>query len=80
MSAFFRARLVVTALFAFCALAPACHSSSSPSPAVADTTKAAKPIKIAMIAKSSTNPVFLSARRGAETAAKDLAGRIGVPI
>jgi len=40
----------------------------------------AKPIRIAMIAKSSTNPVFLSARRGAETAAKDLAGRTGVPI
>jgi ribose transport system substrate-binding protein len=41
---------------------------------------AAKPIRIAMIAKSSTNPVFLSARRGAETAAKDLSGRTGVPI
>src|SRR5690349_7179658 len=40
----------------------------------------AKPIRIAMIAKSSTNPVFLSARRGAETAAKDLTGRTGVPI
>ena len=39
-----------------------------------------KPIRIAMIAKSSTNPVFLSARRGAETAAKDLSGRTGVPI
>jgi ribose transport system substrate-binding protein len=39
-----------------------------------------KPIRIAMIAKSSTNPVFLSARRGAETAAKDLSGRIGTPI
>src|SRR6478736_3673644 len=37
----------------------------------------AKPIRIAMIA---TNPVFLSARRGAETAAKDLTGRTGVPI
>ena len=40
----------------------------------------AKPIRIAMIAKSSTNPVFLSARRGAETAAKDLSGKTGVPI
>src|SRR6266496_3992039 len=43
-------------------------------------TPGAKPIRIAMIAKSSTNPVFLSARRGAETAAKDLTGRTGVPI
>ena len=29
-------------------------------------------LKIAMIAKSSTNPVFLSARTGAEAAAKEL--------
>jgi ribose transport system substrate-binding protein len=39
-----------------------------------------KTIRIAMIGKSSTNPVFLSARRGAETAAKDLSVKIGVPI
>ena len=32
-----------------------------------------KGLKIAMIAKSSTNPVFLSARTGAEAAAKELA-------
>jgi len=44
------------------------------------TNPAPKPIRIAMIAKSSTNPVFLSARRGAETAAKDLSERTGVPI
>src|SRR5690242_8277673 len=43
-------------------------------------TPGTKPIRIAMIAKSSTNPVFLSARRGAETAAKDLSERTGVPI
>jgi ribose transport system substrate-binding protein len=40
----------------------------------------AKTIRIAMIAKSSTNPVFLSARRGAETAAKDLSSKTGVAI
>ncbi len=39
-----------------------------------------KPIRIAMIAKSSTNPIFLSARQGAETAARDLSTKIGVPI
>ncbi len=44
------------------------------------TPRGAKPIRIAMIAKSSTNPVFLSARRGAETAARDLSAKIGVPI
>src|SRR4029450_3847912 len=37
-------------------------------------------IKIAMIAKSSTNPVFLSARTGAEAAAKGLSGEHNVPI
>ncbi len=80
MSRFFRARPVVTALFAFCVLAAACHSSSGPSAAATDAAKATKPIKIAMIAKSSTNPIFLSARRGAETAARDLSAKIGVPI
>ncbi len=39
-----------------------------------------KKIRIAMIAKSSTNPVFLSARTGAEAAAKDLSAKYGVEI
>ncbi len=37
-------------------------------------------IKIAMIAKSSTNPVFLAARTGAEAAAKELSQKLGVNI
>jgi ribose transport system substrate-binding protein len=37
-------------------------------------------LKIAMIAKSSTNPVFLSARTGAEAAAKELSQKNGIPI
>jgi len=37
-------------------------------------------LKIAMIAKSSTNPVFLSARTGAEVAAKELSQKHGIPI
>jgi ribose transport system substrate-binding protein len=37
-------------------------------------------LRIAMIAKSTTNPVFVSARRGAETAAKELAEKHGIPI
>jgi ribose transport system substrate-binding protein len=40
----------------------------------------AKAIRIAMIAKSSTNPIFLAARTGAEAAAKDLSSKIGVPV
>jgi ribose transport system substrate-binding protein len=57
-------------------------SASGASPSAAPTAPAAatKPIRIAMIAKSSTNPIFLSARRGAETAAKDLSGKLGIPI
>jgi ribose transport system substrate-binding protein len=37
-------------------------------------------LKIAVIAKSSTNPVFLSARTGAEAAAKELTAKHNVPI
>jgi ribose transport system substrate-binding protein len=37
-------------------------------------------IRIAMIAKSSTNPVFLSARTGAEAAARDLSKKHGIRI
>jgi ribose transport system substrate-binding protein len=76
-----RSAEVLGALLALCALAPACRSSSGPAGAAADATRAGgKPIRIAMIAKSSTNPIFLSARRGAETAARDLSAKIGQPI
>jgi ribose transport system substrate-binding protein len=58
-------------------LAAACGSGQAP-----QTEQAArKPgLKIAMIAKSSTNPVFLSARTGAEAAAKELTDKHGVPV
>src|ERR1035437_9474368 len=39
-----------------------------------------KTIKIALIAKSSTNPVFLSARTGAEAAAKELSAKYNINI
>lgn len=39
-----------------------------------------KELKITMIAKSSTNPVFLSARTGAEAAAKEQSDKTGVKI
>jgi ribose transport system substrate-binding protein len=42
--------------------------------------KPGKAIRIAMIAKSSTNPVFLSARTGAEAAAKALSKKYGIDI
>ena len=49
-------------------------------PAAAAARAGGKPIKIAMIAKSSTNPVFLAARTGAEAAAKELSAKNGIPI
>jgi len=42
--------------------------------------QAKKTIKIALIAKSSANPVFLSARTGAEAAAKDLSIKYGIDV
>ena len=59
--------LGVTGLFAV-----AC---GSPAPPAGPRT-----LKIAVIAKSSTNPVFLSARTGAEAAAKELTAKHNVPI
>ncbi len=45
-----------------------------------DSSVAGKRFRIAMIAKSSTNPVFLSARTGAEAAAKELSAAHGVDV
>ena len=44
------------------------------------STTAPKDLKIALIAKSSTNPVFLASRTGAEAAAKDLGAKNGMNI
>jgi ribose transport system substrate-binding protein len=54
-------------------------SPESSAPA-AGTASGGGALKIAMIAKSSTNPVFLSARTGAEAAARELSQKHGVPI
>lgn len=51
-----------------------------PSPTVAQAPGRSTGLKIAMIAKSSTNPVFLSARTGAEAAATELSQKHGIPI
>jgi ribose transport system substrate-binding protein len=56
------------------------ESSASAEPTGHADATAKKPIRIAMIGKSSTNPVFLSARTGAEVAARDLSSRLGVPV
>jgi len=60
------------------ALAAGCTSQPASSGGAASS--APKGLKIAMIAKYSGNPVFLSARTGAEAAAKDLSQKHGIPI
>src|SRR5215208_7312375 len=57
-----------------------CGSGQPDGPAATAAPERSAGLKIAMIAKSTTNPVFLSARKGAETAAKELAEKHGVPI
>ncbi len=55
--------------------------SCAPAPSDGNAPPAsAAGLKIAMIAKSSTNPVFLSARTGAEAAARERSQTHGVPI
>ena len=72
----FRRLGVVVAGCAF-ALAAGCGGSA---PAPASQAGTARTVKIAVIAKSSTNPVFLSARTGAEAAAKELTAQYSVPV
>ena len=67
------ARLHITLLVLSMALGVGCGSKSQSGPPKPD-------IKIAMIAKSSSNPVFRSARAGAEAAAKELNQRMGAVI
>lgn len=61
--------VTASALLATSLAFAACKGSDS---AGKTTTDGAKTFTIAMIAKSSTNPVFLSGRQGAEDAAKEL--------
>ena len=77
MKTAFRHTTALTIAAAFSLLAVACGGSQ---PAPANQATAKPGIKIAMIAKSSTNPVFLSARTGAEAAAKALTAKHGVPV
>ncbi|HEY3120116.1 MAG TPA: substrate-binding domain-containing protein [Vicinamibacteria bacterium] len=63
------------------ALAICCGRTEQPAPAASQPTggAAGKPLKIALIAKSSTNPVFLAARTGAEAKARELSAQ-GTPV
>lgn len=59
-------------LLVLLALSLACDGDRSPRAGAADD-----PLTIALIAKSSTNPVFLAARTGAEAAARELTEQTG---
>jgi ribose transport system substrate-binding protein len=65
-------------------LMAACSGGEKPAPAGSTPAGGApaggRGLKIAMIAKSSTNPVFLSARTGAEAAAREQSQKLGIPI
>ncbi len=74
-----RAALVAT-LAVGAGLLGACPAKEAPPPPAPVAAPSAKPIRIAMIGKSSTNPIFLSARTGAEAAAKDLSSKIGASV
>lgn len=74
--------LVLGILCAFClSQCKSERSESQPTGATSSAGEAAKKsLRITMIAKSSTNPVFLSARTGAEAAARELSKTAGVAI
>jgi ribose transport system substrate-binding protein len=55
-------------------------SAAPGAPGAAGGAAGGKTFTIAMIAKSSTNPVFLSGRTGAEAAARELSARHGVAV
>ena len=72
----------VVALFAL-TIAAACGGGAekgADSQAAATPGAKGKTFTIAMIAKSSTNPVFLAARTGAEAAAKEQSAKTGVDV
>jgi ribose transport system substrate-binding protein len=69
--------LTVTLLLSS-SLMMACKKDSPPAPAPAPG--GASRYKLALIAKSSTNPVFLAAREGAEAAARDLSAKHGIAV
>ena len=61
--------LVVTLLAAWLS---GCGAEQPSAPATSSAPMRASGLKIVMIAKNTTNPIFVSARKGAEVAAKEL--------
>jgi len=82
-------RFLAGAVATVASMAVACGGGSAPPASPAAGASAASGggsaptrthLKVALIAKSSTNPVFLSARSGAEAAAKDLSAKHGMAV
>lgn len=57
-----------------------CRGERPSAPAATSVPARPPGLRIAMIAKSTTNPIFVSARKGAETAARELGEKHGVHI
>jgi ribose transport system substrate-binding protein len=72
-------RTAIAALWAASLVIAGCGGQTD-APAEGNAGTVNRGVRIAMIAKSSTNPVFLSARTGAEAAAKELSSKHGVPV
>jgi len=73
-------KLVETAVLAGSVLLAACGGTKEGGGGAEGAASSGKTFRIAMIAKSSTNPVFLSARTGAEAAAAELTKTTGTLI
>lgn len=75
-----RTKTSLSLAIALTAAALACSAEKAKTAAGDATGTGGKAFTITMIAKSSTNPVFLSARTGAEAAAAELTKQLGVAI
>src|SRR5262245_55496075 len=77
-----RPSLAVCLLLALACMAAAasCGDQRPAGPPDAGARRKARPLRIPMIAKSSTNPSFLASRLGAERRARELSNKLGRPI
>jgi ribose transport system substrate-binding protein len=68
------------ALVGLCALTCADRGPTAPAPAPAPAAHPPRALRIAMIAKSASNPSFIPARLGAESRARALSAQLGASI
>lgn len=73
-----RKQIIIIVFLAMCILISGCARKSEPN--MPANAAGQKTITISVIGKSSTNPVFLSARTGAEDKAKELSEKLGINI